>query len=258
MKKPLQPSLPPLEKRLWNFFLNIVKYPFRIAKKYETYNQGISELISVKNEPKIHDSETDSYFRDFQRKYTRLVFSCIYLPMLIGVAYSGFKIYQNKQNYVTYYNNLTAPIKEERFTRKIGASWDKLVYFIAKQPLSVDEATPFLISFLFSLAGAKFLSMSPVFQIEEEIKRKLVAMGHTDIEGNPWRIVWTPEAVLVVSFGKDPYQLAQEQKFWATINFPPGNPKQSKKDMSKFVVQRKHELSSNMVFKLEAKNEYKK
>lgn len=254
--KPNVPVKLPLEKRLLNLFLNILKYPFRIAKKYESYNMGIGDLISVKNEPNVNGKD-DKYFREFQRKNTRLVFFCIYLPLILGFISTSLMIYKNKENYSNYYKQASAPIKEDKFTKKISAYWNKAYYIVAENPVTSDEYTPVLIAFFISLMGAKFLSINPVFEIKERIEKNLVALGCTDIEGNPWRVVWTPEAMLFVSFGTDPNKLAQEQKFWTTINFPPSLPKQSKKDMNKFVVQRKYELSSNMVFKLGDKDESK-
>lgn len=244
-----QEFTPPPEKRIINFFISLLKYPFRIAKRYEAHNVGLGDLMAVKNEPNKSGAD-DDYFKKFQKNNTKLVFLLIYGPLLIGFLISCLVVFNNRKNYVDYYQKLTSPIKEERFTKKISGYLNKIVFLIKDQPISSDDITPIFIAFIFSLAGAKFLSINPVFNIEENIKKRLAIMGCTDIEGNPWKIVWTPEAMLIVAFGEDPMKLVQDSKFWATINFPPSVPKQSKKDMNKFVVQKKYELSSNsMIFK---------
>lgn len=243
-----EPSLSP-EKKFFSIIGKIIKYPFMIAKKFEAYNVGLGDLMAVKNEPKL-TGEDDQYFKKFQRQNTKLVFFFIYGPMLIGFIISSLLIYSNRQNYISYYKELTKPVVEERFTRKISAYVNRVVFFIKDQPISVKEITPFFIAFLISLIGAKFLSRNPVFARQDDILNRLIAYGAKDMNGNPWKIIWTPDAMLFISFGEDPIKLAQDSKFWATINFPPTTPKQSKKDMNKFVVQRKQELSGNMFFKL--------
>ena len=240
-----------LSQRLWNGFKSLLHYPFRMAKKMESYNKGLSDLISVKNEPNPNGAD-DYYFRNFQRKNTKLIFMLIYLPIILSFVGTLAVAYWRKDNYINYYTNLTAPVNEEKFTRTVSAYVRKMSYAIRNQPVTSKEAMPLIGFYLLALIGARFVSYNPVFKIEDEIRRRLTALNCVDIDGNPWKIVWTPEALLIVAFARDPHQLAADAKFWATINFPPSTPKQSKKDMNKFVVQRKYELSSNMIFKLNA------
>lgn len=246
--KPKQNNAPPpfsFKRKL----KDILSYPFRMAKKMERYNIGISDLIAVKNEPNVNGAD-DDYFRNFQRKNTRIIFFMIYLPIILSFLTTLGVAYYRKESYKTYYAQITAPVEEVKFTRKIAAYFKKGVFIIKDQPVSTMELIPLFAFYSLALIGSVVVSKNPVFQKEDELRRRLEALGHVDIEGKPWKVVWTPEAMLIVAFGQDPYKLSQNQNFWATMNFHHGTPKQSKKDMNKFVVQKKHELSNNMIFKL--------
>lgn len=240
----------PRGNKLIGLIKAIFKYPFKVSGMYSGYNKGLSELIAVKNEPALK-SKDDVYYRAIQKKNLKFIWGFIYFPILVGVLASALSIYTNRDKYQLYIHRLSLPVKEERFVKTVSIYFDKLIYLVRGQPISMKDLTPFLIGYLISIMGARFCSKNPTFAIQEEMQRKFTALGCTDIDGNPWRVVWTPEALLVTSFGRDPNQLYNDAKFWATINFPPSIPKQSKKDMNKFVVQRKYELSSNMVITLE-------
>jgi hypothetical protein len=238
--------------RLTGLIKAILKYPFKISGKYSSYNKGISDLIAVKNDPLPYDVAGDEYFRNIQKKNSKLVWGFIYSPLFVGLLVAMGMMYLNKDRYINYVNKVSAPITEERFIKRVSGYINKAVYIVVDQPFSIKDLTPFLIGYFLSILGANLCSKNPTFEHEAEIKRRFLAMGCTDIEGNPWRVVWTLEALLITSFGRDPNQLNGDAKFWHSINFPPSMAKISSKDMNKFVVQKKYELSGNMEIKLEA------
>lgn len=232
-----------------NFFLrmakSIIRYPFKVTKKYWAYIHGISDLIVVNNDPK-----DIGYYKRIQYKYVRLLFAFVYLPVMLGFVETAYKIYNDHSSYVKYYDDLTLPVKEERIIKKIGAYSRKGVYAVVEQPIKLDHIMPIFFSYFLAICGANFLSKNPTFKIQEKIQDIFLAMGCVDINGKPWPVIWTPEALLITSFGKDPGQLYNDHKFWATINFPPSVPKLSLDNMSKFLVKRQYQLSGSMVIKI--------
>lgn len=244
-----------LEKRIFNLLKFLIKYPFIISARYEAYNKGIGDLLAVKNEKELsrnpaYRNKEDNYFRNFQSKNTRLVYSFVYGPMLMGIVIASLFIYMNRAKYKEYIGVLTVPIQEERLSKKMSYYWAKGVYFFKKNPVSREEVYSVLAGYIVAILGAKFLSRNPFFDKQDDINSRLTQLKCLDMNGKPWRFVYTEDAVLIVSFGEDPNKLINTGSFWASLNFPPGTLIQSKKDMNKFVVMKKNSVAESIVFKL--------
>src|SRR5690606_33606369 len=97
--------------------------------------------------------------------------------------------------------------------------------------------------------GAWFLSLNPAFREEQRIRHIFATLSNIDSEGNPWKITWTPNAIMIESFNADPYALCSKNAFWSSINFPPSQPKVFPENMNKFIVQRRFELPSKLEYK---------
>lgn len=230
-----EPPLPPM-KRLWKKFLTLMAYPFKVGKMISGYNAGVGEIMI----------ETGDYSLDEYRTVNnKFLYSLIYLPILLGVISTALMIYTNEKAYDRYFSVMTSSTKNLTMMESISR---KTKFAIKEFPVKTVEIAPILIGFLIALGGARFLSYHPAFAEIAKIQEDLKRMNFVDKDGNPWRVVWTIDAILFISYGYDPMKFVQEQRFWATINFSPGPPKVSKTNMNKFVVQRKYELSANMVF----------
>jgi len=244
-----------LEKRIFYFIKDLIKYPFKISGKYAAYNKGIGDIVAVKNEKQLaknpaYKNKEDNYFRDFQRLNTKLVYTYIYGPILIGILVASIFVYKNRENYKRYFSVLTVPIPEERMSRRFSFYWAKTIYFFKNQPIQKEELSPLFAGYFVALLGARFLSRNPLFEKHEDINAKLVRLNCLDMNKNPWRFIYTEDAVLIVSFGQDPNKLINNMDFWTSLNFPPGTQYQSKKDMNKFVVMKKQSAPESIVFQL--------
>jgi hypothetical protein len=246
MPKPkMQPYVtpdPPL-RVIAKFFGRILAYPFVIVKKYQNYNIRIGEMKS-----ELKDDELDR-LRTNNGKLTLLF---VYLPIVLGILLSGISVNAHKYDYQSYWHRINRVDKTDGLTDGIEKKYKKVKIAVTELPVKKYDIMFIIYGYLFTILGARFLSLNPVFKEEEKITSIFASLGYIDADGNPWQVTWTPDAIQIISFNCDPLALCQNTRFWSTINFPPSlTPKISKTHMGKFIVTRAYELTPNMIFSYE-------
>lgn len=238
------PYVAPLHKRLINMLIEKLKYPKKIFDKYKRYNAAVSEILIETQNTELHHLRV---------KNAKLVNIFIILPIFLGLCLTGFYVYLYKYDFIYYYNKLTASFGNVGIFKLIFELIKRFVYMITNFPLGFKIIKWIFYGYGASIVGAWILSLNPAFKEEEKITHIFATLGYIDSEGNPWKVTWTPEAIMITSFNCDPVALSQNTRFWSSINFPPSSPKVLKKDMKKFIVMRKYELPQELVFELKEK-----
>lgn len=242
MPKPkIQPYVTPdpPSKVIGKFIFRVLAYPYSIVKKYNNYNIRVGEIV---NELK------DEGLNRIRFRNARLLLIFIYFPLMIGLGISSWNIYQHKNDYVNYWNNVTYSEHSSGLGDTINKKIRKVKIIVRDFPVKQDDALYLFYAYLFTLVGARFLSLNSAFKEEEKIIGIFASLGYTDAEGEPWQVTWTPDAVQIIAFNCDPIQLCGNNRFWSSINFPPGTPKVSKTNMNKFIVVKAYELPPVMLF----------
>lgn len=242
MTKSVQYSAPtPLKKKIVSFILETLLYPYSIIKKYNEYNLRILEIAN--------ELKDEGIYR-IQKNNIKLVFMFIHIPIIIGILFFLIYSFESKEEYYRFYKILVYENKSISPTMFDGIEFlfKKINLAIAQFPIKSDQLKLIFCSYALTLVGAKFLSLHPAFKKEDEIKTIFSSLGYIDGEGKPWKVTWTPDAIQIISFNCDPIQLCANNRFWSTINFPPGTPRVSKQNMNKFIVTRAYELNSNIIF----------
>jgi hypothetical protein len=231
----------PLHKLLMSFVLGILLYPYSVIKKYNDYNIRITEIAN--------ELKDVSIFR-IKKNNIKLIFIFIHLPLIIGSIFLLVSSFSNSSEFYKFYKILTYENKvlSPTIFDQISFLEKKLSFAFDNFPIRKNQLSYIIFSYFISLVGAKFLSLHTAFVKEEEIKTIFSNLGYIDGEGKPWKVTWTPDAIQIVSFNCDPIQLCANNRFWSTINFPPGTPRVSKLHMNKFIVTRAYELNSNIIF----------
>ena len=227
-------------------------YPRRIFLQYKAYNGGIGEMIFQLSKK----MQNIRYLKAHRARNSKLINIYILLPIFLGLVFSVFFVYQKRDNFDNYLVYLSKPIGETKYRSGGIRNYtkfyrEKAIYAVNKSPLSKEAFYPFLMGYLACFLGAFILSKNPSFKKEEEIKKILQVLKHVDIEGRPWKVLWTPEAIMIETFGKDPYEFCvskQGKNFWNAINFKPSEPIIFNNNINKFVVQRRYELPSELIF----------
>jgi hypothetical protein len=241
IKKPQVLPPTPLHKMIFRFILKLLKYPRQIAKRYAGYNGAIGEILMETGDPSIDR---------LRRRNSKLVNIFIYLPFFLGIAISFVMLYNNRQDFVFYFEKLFSPVYAKGIFSTIGAYWNKLFFMFTGLPINKNEFYPFLLGYLGSIIGAWLLSLNPAFREQEKIVHIFSTLGYIDSEGKPWKVTWTPNAIMIEAFNCDPYALTQNNRFWSSVNFPPTAPKVNRDNMNKFIVQRKYELPAELIFEI--------
>lgn len=241
LKKSSLPLPTPVYKRLIRFIIALLKYPRRVAKRYAGYNGAIGEIL--------HETGDESLDK-IRRRNSQLVNIFIYLPMFLGFMVLLIILYLNHEAFGMYINKITAPVYAKGLFTSIGAYWRKLTYIFTGLPISSTQLYCVLGGYLGSVVGAWILSLNPAFKEQERIIHIFATLGYIDSEGKPWKVTWTPNAIMIESFNNDPFVLSQNTRFWSTVNFPPTTPKVFRNNMNKFIVQRKYELPDRLEYDL--------
>ena len=230
---------PPFKTRLWNWFKGLIYYPHKVAKRYASYNYAVGEMIIETN-----NGSLDA----LRRRNSLLVNSMIYLPMFIGFLGTFVSMYSHKSDFVHYINKITAPVVYSGFFSMIGKYLNRVYEIFFSLPFSATDYQLFIWFYGLSIAFAWLLSKHTAFKEEARITHIFSTLGYIDSEGNPWKVTWTPDAIMITAFNCDPVALCANNRFWSSVNFPPSPPKVFRSNMNKFIVMRKYELPAEMIF----------
>jgi hypothetical protein len=230
---------PSLKTRLWNLLKGLLYYPHKVAKRYAAYNAAVGEMIIETN---------DGSLDPIRRRNSWLVNIFIYLPMTGGVAGSLFSMYFHRHDFVKYFEFITSPVKYTGFFSMIGKYIGRSIDIFSTLPFSSLDYQLFIWGYGLAIVFAYILSKHTSFKEEARIVHIFSTLGYIDSEGNPWKVTWTPNSIMITAFNCDPIALCANNRFWSSINFPPSPPKVFKNNMNKFVVQRKYELPAELTF----------
>lgn len=230
---------PPLKARLWKWFKGLIYYPHKIAKRFAAYNYSVGEMIMETN---------NGTFDAYRRRNSLLVNSMIYLPMFIGFVGTFLSMYSHKEDFFKYWKLVTAPVKYSGVFNMIGEYVGRVVDIVTKLPFNALDYQLFIWFYGLAIFFAWVLSKHTAFKEEERIVHIFATLGYVDSEGKPWRVTWTPDAIMITAFNCDPVALCANNRFWSSVNFPPSPPKVFRTNMNKFIVMRKYELPAKMEF----------
>lgn len=241
IKKIAPPPFVPLHKKILRLIFKLLKYPRQITKRYMGYNGAIGEILLETADPSIDQ---------LRRRNNKLVNIFIHMPFFLGILISVLSIYFHKDDFNIYLDKAFNPINSFGFFNTLGAYLTRLRHILFNIPLNQYDYYPFLLGYLGSIIGAWILSLNPVFKEQEKITHIFSTLGYIDSEGKPWKVTWTPNAVMIEAFNCDPYALCNNTRFWSSVNFPPTAPKVNRTNMNKFIVQRKYELPAELIFEV--------
>lgn len=245
IKKPQQFPPAPLHKTLMRMIMKLLKYPRHMAKRYAGYNWAIGEILMETG---------DGGLDKLRRRNSKLVNLFIYLPFFAGIILTFATIYLHREDFLIYFNKVLTPINATGIFANIGAYFKKISFIFTGIPFSKTDYYPFIFGYLGSIIGAWILSLNPAFKEQEKIVHIFSTLGYIDSEGKPWKVTWTPNAIMIEAFNCDPYALCQNTRFWSSVNFPPTAPKVNRTNMNKFIVQRKYELPSELIFEIKGED----
>ena len=229
-----------LLKKIWFYLKKLLNYPFVIKNNYNYYNAIISKIIK----------KTRSVGLISLRKRNVMYINLfIYLPLFLGFMVSALTVYQNKAKYELYATRVILPLSGETSVQK-GVSFIKRAYYSVRyQPIEYEDFEMILYGYFFAILGAYIMSKHPAFKKQKEIQEVLYKLKKVDGENNPWKVIWTPEALFFETYNCNPYQFQKETKFWNTINFSPAPPIVFEDNKSTFIIPRKFELPAQIIFK---------
>ncbi len=230
---------PSLKVRVWNLLKGLFYYPHKIAKRYNAYNAAVGEMIYETN-----DGSLDA----IRRRNSWLINIFIYLPITAGVFGSLVSIYMHGKDFVSYINRISSPLEYQGFFSMIKAYVVRIWDIFATIPFNPLDYQLILWGYGVAIFCAWILSKHTAFREEAKIVHIFSTLGYIDSEGKPWKVTWTPDAIMITAFNCDPIALCSNNRFWSSVNFPPSMPKVFKNNMNKFVVQRKYELPSELMF----------
>lgn len=232
---------PPLYKRMLRLVFKLLQYPRRIVKKYMAYNGAIGEILMETGDPSIDR---------LRRRNNKLVNIFIHAPLFLGLLISLISLYLHKDDFSQYLQTVFSPAVSKGFFSTLGLYIKKIKYILTAIPVRELDYLPFFYGYALSIIGAWILSLNPVFKEQDKITHIFSTLGYIDSEGNPWKVTWTPNAIMIESFNCDPFALCNNNRFWSSVNFPPTAPKVNRTNMNKFIVQRKYELPSELIFEI--------
>lgn len=230
---------PTLDKHITNKLSYLLKLPLFTIKRYASYNAAIGEMLNI---TKKHEA-----FHPLRVRNSKLVNLFVYLPFAIGLIIFGLILFPKQDIFINYYNTLFHSFPDNvSFFTIIKILFHRIYYGFSHFPLGFNAIKWVIYGYIGSILGSTIILKHPAFKAEEDIQKVFVVLGLTDLEGKPWKVVWTPDSLTITSFNCDPDKFVENNKFWSSINFNPSSP--FKISMSKFVVLRKQELPESVEF----------
>lgn len=238
----------PIHKRIFRFIINLIKYPFKIKKKYDFYIAIIGVMFK-----KIKDPELDF----LKKRLIRIMMMLIVMPLFLGVAVNAFTIYQikdpydmpQKNKYVAFAERASQPLYISGVFDGVGKIFKRGYLIVSKNPFDVTDFIPLFFGFAFSVLGAALASQNFLFEKAALIEVFLEDMKMTDINSKPWKVVFTPKYIYFEAYGHDPGKFIERSNFWNNLgDFLPGEPITFSNDTTKFIIPKKYSLPEKIEF----------
>jgi hypothetical protein len=227
-------------RKVWFYVRKLLNYPFVVRKRFDYYNYIVYLIYSRTNERST---------LKLRKRNHLLLNVLIFLPLFLGVIYSGLNIYNNKDRYQLYVQRVVLPLKGDTPIKKTFSFLKRSYNSIRYQPIKLTDFEVILYAYMFSILGANLMSKHPAFKKQKEIQDVLLNANKVDEDGNPWKVVWTPHALYFETYQCDVYKFVRETKFWNTINYAPSEPVLIPEDKRKFIIPGKYELPPKIIFK---------
>jgi hypothetical protein len=230
---------------LAKFILPIIFFPFNIRKKYLRYN---AVLWEAEQEVKGLSAPMGAY----RHNNTKLLNIFIHAPLALGVLMVSIIIYWQMDGFAKYAARLTdfpkISISKPKLAKNNVKHYFHQVSVAGKDVNLRSIAIAFGGCYLLSFVGAMILSINNAWDEERTIRDALISNRYVDFDGVPWKAYWTPDAIIFHTYQCDPDALANNDKFWNTINFKPDTPVQFNRDTNKIIVGRAYALPSIIDF----------
>lgn len=225
-------------KKIFRIAVLLLKFPFKVQKKYAYYNAILSLIY--------RHTQANNVLKIRQRNVL-LVNLLILLPLYLGVFVTGFRVFQHKEKYQTYISRAMLPINADGVFSKIGKTVVRVYKMVVNQPVSLDEIHFLVWGFSICVFGSFIISQNTLFKESEKIQEVLMGMNKVDGDKKPWKVVWTPDAIYFEAYSCDPNSFVKETRFWYNISFKPANAK-ILDDNTKFIVPKKYFLPEKILF----------
>lgn len=263
-------------KIILNIFLKIFLLFYRwlilpqkkIKIQYAIYNAEISDMIKTMSIENISDKEQINYLYLLRKQNVALVNFFLFFPRIAGILcliiYITFKkdtAYTNYNAYYIYFLKVFREIESTSFFNLVQKIIERIYSAIIHQPIGIEELYIIAGTFLLTSIGTYILSLHPAFENKKKIEHVLVQMKKFDgsEEKRPWKVTWTPNALMFEIFGEDPDKFLLNTAFWKTISFSPsGQIIEFEENQRKFIVEKKYRLPVTMPIKykeMEKENE---
>lgn len=231
----------PVYKRVLRLVFSLLKYPFRIKKKYDYYIAIISLM-----DTKVKDLE----LKDLKKRMLTILRLLIMMPMFLGVTINLVQLSRledpylsGRNKYIVFIERSIAPLHSQGFFDTSLKVMKRGYLIFIKNPINLKDFMPFLMGYGLAIVGALFAAKNPLFEKSDLIEEYLQDMKMTDINKNPWKVVYTPKYIFFEAYGHDHNRFVEKTSFWNNLgDFLPGDPIQFSDDSTRFIIPKKYSL----------------
>jgi hypothetical protein len=237
----------PRQNGILRVIWGIIFFPFAVRKRYLRYNGVLWEA-----EQEVKNLQLS--MQDYRRNNTKLLNIFVHAPLAMSVVVAAAMIYLQMEGFTKFSSKLTdfprITITKPKITNQ---NFKRYFKEVAQTGREVNIKFIFLaISACYGLCfvGAMILSINDAWGEERTIRDALISNRYLDFNGEPWKVFWTPEAIIFHTYQCDSSTLVNNDKFWNTINFKPDIPTHFKMDANKIIIGRAYALPAIIDFSM--------
>jgi hypothetical protein len=226
----------------------LLLYPLKVRKRYLRYN-------AVLREGELEKGATQGRFEAYRKNNIKLLNVFIHSTVAVSVVVLLGVIYSDLDGMARLASRI-ADVPRIALSRPKASmvnikKYSSDIQVTAKKMNLRNVGLTFLGCYLFSFMGGVILSLNPAWKEERIIKNALMSNRYFDLNGEPWKAYWTPDAIIFHTYGCDPDAFVGNTKFWNTINFKPDIPVCYSNDATKVIVARAYALPALISFSME-------
>lgn len=205
------------------------------------YNAAIGEMMEELKEKSLDR---------FRIRNNKLLNNFIRIPLALGFLVAFCSIATHYYEYHVFWYKLTSPLYSHGVFNFIYKFAKRIGFLIGNNPIHKLDILPIIVGYGVAILGSVVLSRHTAFRHVATIEAAFLYRGYVDAEGKPWKVTWTPDALMITAYNCDPNALINKMEFWNTISFPPSPPRIFKNNMNKFIVTRSYELPQAIIFEI--------